>query len=53
MKSDKDKLQDVTTTLEKRIVSCETDVGFKHVYDWALKLSLINLVLISILRTYI
>ncbi|CAD8146065.1 unnamed protein product [Paramecium octaurelia] len=33
LKSDKDKLQDVTSTLEKRIVSCETDVGFKHVYD--------------------
>ncbi|CAD8160252.1 unnamed protein product [Paramecium pentaurelia] len=33
LKSDKDKLLDVTTTLEKRIVSCETDVGFKHVYD--------------------
>lgn len=41
MKSDQDKLLDVTTKLEKRIVSCETDVGFKHVYDWILKLSLI------------
>lgn len=41
MKSDKDKLLDVTTTLEKRIVSCETDVGFKHVYDWILILSLL------------
>ncbi|CAD8070260.1 unnamed protein product [Paramecium sonneborni] len=33
LKSDKEKLQDVTDTLEKRIISCETDVGFKHVYD--------------------
>ncbi|CAK77745.1 unnamed protein product (macronuclear) [Paramecium tetraurelia] len=33
LKSDKEKLQDVTGTLEKRIISCETDVGFKHVYD--------------------
>ncbi|CAD8074814.1 unnamed protein product [Paramecium sonneborni] len=33
LKSDKEKLQDVKDTLEKRIISCETDVGFKHVYD--------------------
>jgi hypothetical protein len=30
----------VAVTLEKRIVSCETDVGFKHVYDWILTISL-------------
>lgn len=33
LKNDKDKLVDVAGTLEKRIISCETDVGFKHVYD--------------------
>lgn len=37
LKTDIDKLSDVAITVEKRVVSCETDVGFKHVYDWIYK----------------
>lgn len=33
LKADKDKLVDVAEKVDKRVLACESDVGFRHVYD--------------------